>query len=98
MLDLAHQGHMGIIKTKRLIRSKVWFPKIDLKVEEKIKGCLACQVNLNNSHKMTPLEPSIMPNAPWEELSIDFYGPIVPADEYLVVLIDDYSRFQIHFH
>jgi hypothetical protein len=33
IIEIAHQGHMGIVKTKQLIRSKVWFPKIDSKVE-----------------------------------------------------------------
>jgi len=28
-VELAHVGHQGIIKTKRFIREKVWFPGID---------------------------------------------------------------------
>ena len=28
-LDLAHEGHQGITKTKALLRSKVWSPNID---------------------------------------------------------------------
>ena len=35
-IHLAHIGHQGIIKTKRLLRSKVWFPNIDKMVEETI--------------------------------------------------------------
>ena len=25
-IDLVHEGHLGIVKTKRLLRSKFWFP------------------------------------------------------------------------
>ena len=39
--------------------------------------------------KMTPL-----PETPWCVLSTDFYGPL-PSGEYLLVIIDDYSRFPV---
>ena len=42
-VDLAHGGHQGIVKTKQLIRDKVWFPGIDKLAEEKVKNCLSCQ-------------------------------------------------------
>ena len=28
-LAIAHQGHQGVIKTKQLLRTKAWWPKID---------------------------------------------------------------------
>ena len=34
ILDLAHESHRGLKKTKQLLRSKVWFPNIDAKVED----------------------------------------------------------------
>ena len=42
-LKLAHQGHQGIVKTKQLLRSKVWWPGIDNDAEQLINSCLACQ-------------------------------------------------------
>ena len=53
-VDLARGGHQGIMKTKQLIRDKVWFPGIDKLVEEKVKNCLSCQ---SASTKSPPLEP-----------------------------------------
>ena len=29
VISLAHEGHQGLIKTKKLLREKVWFPTID---------------------------------------------------------------------
>lgn len=42
-LDLAHEGHQGIVKTKQLLREKVWWPGIDRAVETMISHCLPCQ-------------------------------------------------------
>lgn len=42
MIDIAHVGNMGIVKTKVLAREKVWFPKISRLVEEsEILPCLS---------------------------------------------------------
>ena len=92
VIDIAHEGHMGIVKTKALIREKVWFPKIDQMVEEKVKSCLACQATTPKNAK-EPLQMSKLPKAPWTELSIDFGLAPTGSSEYLLVLIDDYSRF-----
>ena len=54
-INLAHIGHQGIIKTKRLLHSKVWFPNIDTMVKETIRACLPCQAATSGNHP--PPEP-----------------------------------------
>ena len=73
VIDIAHEGHQGINRTKAFIRSKVWFPRINKKVETAVKCCLACQSSTydNNSSKEL-LQMSEMPHGPWENLSADF--------------------------
>ena len=93
IVDIAHQGHQGIVKTKQLVRNYVWFPGIDAAVENVIKSCRECQVN-TDKFQLQPLSMSPMPNGPWEELSIDFFGPMKNG-KYLLVLIDDFSRYPI---
>jgi hypothetical protein len=91
VIDLAHEGHQGISQTKQLLREKVWFPTIDKQVEEKVSCCLVCQFTTNTSN----IEPLCMPEAsknPWESVSIDFCSPF-PSGEYLLVLINNYSRY-----
>ena len=44
VIDLAHESHRGIKKTKQLYRSKVWFPNIDQKVDDLIESCHTCQM------------------------------------------------------
>ena len=91
VINLAHSGHQGVVKTKQLVREKVWFPGIDKDVEHVIRDCLPCQA-VTNRNQMEPLRSSDLPKAPWEEVSVDFLGPI-PTGEYLLVVMDDYSRF-----
>ncbi|KAK7112338.1 hypothetical protein V1264_011807 [Littorina saxatilis] len=90
-VDIAHEGHQGIIKTKGLLREKVWFPQMDQLVENKVKSCLAC-LSTTPSHPSEPLKMTTLPRHPWSEVSIDFAGPF-PSGEYLLVVTDDYSRF-----
>ena len=91
IIRIGHEGHMGIVKCKQLLRSKVWFPGMDMKVEKEIKGCLACQ-SVVDRVKCENIEVSLLPSGPWEELSVDLWGP-TPEGDYLLVLIDHYSRF-----
>ena len=93
MIMLAHSGHQGIVKTKRLLRDSVWFPGIDRMVEEVVKGCLPCQAaNHDPKPVCEPLQMSPLPLGPWQELSIDFCGPF-PSGDYLLVVTDDFSRY-----
>ena len=44
IVDIVHEGHLGIVKMKALLGEKVWFPCMDKMVETKVKACLPCQV------------------------------------------------------
>ena len=93
VISIAHEGHQGITKTKELLRTKVWFPRLDALVEKKISSCHTCQIN-HPTVNYEPLRMTGMPNGPWENVDIDFYGP-TPDGTDLLVLIDQYSRFAI---
>ena len=38
VVDNAHEGHQGIVKCKRLLRAKVWFPGMDAMMERKVNN------------------------------------------------------------
>ena len=59
-IELAHEDHIGITKTKMLIREKVWFPFIDKFTQEQIEHCLPCQATSQASRK-EPMASSILP-------------------------------------
>ena len=89
----AHEGHQGVAKTKALIRSKVWFPKLDFMVENLIRDCSACSAVVKHDH-IQPLKMSDLPDGPWQSLSVDFCGPF-PGNVYCLVVIDEYSRYPV---
>lgn len=93
VINLAHKGHQGITKTKRLLRDKVWFPNIDSLVEKKVGKCIPCQATTKKSTR-EPIQSTPLPQYPWQKLSLDFLGPL-PNKKYIMVIIDDYSRFPI---
>ncbi|XP_073520082.1 uncharacterized protein [Phyllobates terribilis] len=43
VLDLAHEAHQGVVKTKQLLREKVWFPGLDKKTVVKKTSSDRCQ-------------------------------------------------------
>ena len=90
-IEIAHEGHQGVVKTKRLLREKVWFPGIDNLVQQNIETCIPCQATGSKS-KPEPLEMTDLPPEVWHTVNIDFCGPF-PGGEYLLVVIDAYSRF-----
>ena len=93
VINIAHEGHLGVVKTKQLIRQKIWFPGIDKRVEETIAKCIPCQAT-HVEHSSEELHMSELPAAPWTELSADF-KEIGQNKGYLLVFIDDFSRFPV---
>ena len=92
---LAHVGHQGIVKTKALLREKVWFPGINQRVETLVKNCITCQASEHPKMNKEPLIMTELPQGPWEEVSADFCGPLPATDKYLLVIVDDYSRYPV---
>ena len=91
IIDICHEAHLGIVKSKQLLRTKVWLPGIDKKMERKVAGCMPCQATTNGHHR-DPLQMTPMPDYPWQKIAVDFAGPF-PTGEYLLVATDEASRY-----
>ena len=91
VVKAAHEGHLGIVNTKRLLRSKVWFQNLDREAEREIKNCHACQATVYK-HEREPLAMTQLPGRPWEHVKADFYGPL-PSGDYILEVVDVYSRW-----
>ena len=94
ILSTAHQHHLGIVKTKGLLREKVWWPGIDKDVEQMIKLCHACQVTGSGAVNYEPLEVTKIPATNWHTVALDIQGPY-PTKDYLIALIDYRSRYPV---
>ena len=93
VVKIAHEGHLGVEKMKRIIRDRVWFPGIDEAVEKFAKRCEACARTALSS-KPTPIQLTTVAERPWERIAIDFHGPLANGHE-LMVLVDEHSKFPV---
>ena len=93
VVKIAHEGHLGVIKTKQLIRDRVWFPGIDKMVENEIKQRSACQLVNSGDYRPEPLKMSEFPDYAWQKLQIDFH--CLPDRKELLGVIDLFSSFPI---
>ena len=59
-IDIAHETHLGLTKTKALIREKIWFPNIDKMVKDTVDRCIACQA-VSRTSPPEPLTVTEMP-------------------------------------
>ena len=91
VLQLAHEGHQGVVRTKQRLRTKVWWPGMDKQAEQLIRSCHACQA-VSPGNPPDPVVSSELPLGPWEDVSLDLCGPF-PTGEYLLVVVDRYSRW-----
>ena len=43
MLEELHTGHPGIVRMKELARSYLWWPNVDIQIEQMVRNCASCQ-------------------------------------------------------
>lgn len=91
-IDKAHQGgHPGMTNLKRRIRSHFWIPELNKLVEKKVKKCEPCQYFTNKKmHEI--IQPVPFSNEPWQDVSVDLFGPM-PDHRHIAVVQDIKTRF-----
>ena len=84
VLNLAHEGHQGIVKTKNRLRSKVWWPKMDADAEKLRRKCHGCQVTGEPS-KPELQSRVVPPSGPRQDCAVNLLGPL-PSGESILIL------------
>ncbi|KAL4100823.1 hypothetical protein QTP88_020852 [Uroleucon formosanum] len=73
VLMLLHKNHPGIVCSKMLARSYVWWPNIDIDIDKFIKTCTECQCNQNDKNVSEKVYiPWENPSDSWKRIHIDF--------------------------
>ena len=85
-----HVAHPGVSRMKMLARSVVWWPGMELDLEEQVKNCNDCQMN-QKTPKQAPLHPWEWPACPWTRLHIDHAGPFL--GKLFLVVVDSHSKW-----
>ena len=74
VLQIAHEGHPGIVSMKKRLRSKVWWPGIDKEVERFFQTCHSCQL-VGRPQPPEPMKSTELPQGPWQHVSADLMTP-----------------------
>lgn len=90
ILSELHESHLGIVKTKSLARSYIWWPGMDKNIEDIIKSCEACLAHSKSPPK-TKLINWPYPDSPWERIHIDYLGPFMNKN--FLVITDAYTKW-----
>ena len=94
-LNLAHGGHLGVAKTKSLLRTKVWWPGMEKDTEAYVKTCAACQSsNPLGAESLEPLKMTTPPELPFTTVHVDLCGPW-PSGDHLLTVVDQTSRYPV---
>ena len=94
MLAELHEGHPGMTRMKALARSFVWWPGLDLDIEDVVRACNAC-VNSQATPKTVPLLLWPWATAPWQRVHIDFAEE---SRQRFLIIVDSYSKWLEVFH
>lgn len=90
ILKQLHDTHPGISRMKGLARSYVWWPGMDMEIEQEVQACQSCQEN-RKSPARAPLHPWEWPEAPWSRLHIDYAGPFL--GRMFLIIVDSHSKW-----
>ena len=82
MLERAHEGHLGIVKTKTRVREVIWWPGMNNKVEQLVSSCETC-ARFQNQQRKEPLLSTDLPQRPWEKVEADLFE--LEGDHYILL-------------
>jgi hypothetical protein len=89
VLNILHNAHQGIVKTKQLARDLLYWPRLNAEIEEMINKCDVCQENRNYQQRET-LIPMPIPKRPWQMAAQDLFD--LNGTKWLI-LVDYYSEY-----
>lgn len=89
ILKLFHEQHIGIVRTKMLMRSYCWWPGMNEDVELFISSCVVCQETQNFSNSSTLLPWPSAPNN-FYRVNIDFFHK---HNHIFLILVDNKSKW-----
>ena len=89
MLKEFHMGHPGMCRMKSLMRSYIYWPRMDQDIEKIIRECKGCQL----AAKAPPIktQPWSKTDTPWTRINIDYAGPL--NGYYYLVMVDSFSKW-----
>ena len=89
VLSLLHDGHWGIVRMKQMARRYVWWPTLNVDIEQLVKSCNACRSVANEPKSEFVSWP--ITKSPWDRIHLDYAGPFL--GKMWFVCIDAHSKY-----
>ena len=86
-----HRGHLGVEKTRLLVRDTVYWPKINSDIEKLVKSCSVCQED-QDANRKEPMLPSEIPARAWQIIGTDLFE--IKGRQYIIIS-DYFSKFPV---
>ena len=97
VLQLANEGHSGIIKVRQRLRDCGWWLGINEDVEQHVRHCQACLFSDKSARFVTPPLHSIAyPPKPWHTVALDIKGELhgeASRGRYLIIPYNQHSKW-----
>ena len=96
VIQLAHESHQGLVRTKCRLRDRYWWPGASREVNQALRLCGLCADHSKSVQPCKPpLQPIPLPPGPGQHVELDIIGPLRgPVQErFRLVLVDVYSRW-----
>ncbi|XP_050548981.1 uncharacterized protein K02A2.6-like [Daktulosphaira vitifoliae] len=89
MLNLIHEGHMGIERCRNQIKDVLFWPNITNDIKNIVESCEIC-MKYHKGNKREPMISHPIPDLPWQKLGVDFFH--YNNKTYLLV-VDYFSKY-----
>lgn len=89
VLEWLHDTHIGVVQMKALARTYVWWPGIDIDIENWCKCCRPCQ-SMGSKKNESELSSWPKTSVPFQRIHIDFYELVGRT---FLILADTYSNW-----
>ncbi|XP_063215713.1 uncharacterized protein K02A2.6-like isoform X1 [Bacillus rossius redtenbacheri] len=90
LLMVLHAAHDGIVKSKMVARSYMWWPGMDRDIEQMVGQCAICQQQRANPPKVKEVKWA-PESEPWVRLHMDFLGPF--QGKVFLIVVDAHSKW-----
>ena len=88
-LEVLHESHQGIDKTRARARGVIYWPGINRDISDMIERCATCLIFARSNSK-EPLIPHPVPDGPFQHIAMDI---LTYAGRDYLVAVDCYSKY-----